>query len=46
MKVTAISIPVLDQEKALNFYTEKLGFIGQEQGIAAEAVTLLESFDR
>lgn len=27
MKVTLISIPVLDQEKALNFYTEKLGFI-------------------
>ncbi len=27
MKVTAISIPVLDQEKALEFYTKKLGFI-------------------
>ena len=27
MKVTIISIPVLDQEKALKFYTEKLGFI-------------------
>ena len=27
MKVTIISIPVLDQEKALQFYTEKLGFI-------------------
>lgn len=27
MKVTIISIPVLDQEKALRFYTEKLGFI-------------------
>ncbi len=27
MKVTVISIPVLDQEKALEFYTEKLGFI-------------------
>lgn len=27
MKVTLISIPVLDQEKALKFYTEKLGFI-------------------
>jgi len=27
MKVTVISIPVLDQEKALKFYTEKLGFI-------------------
>lgn len=27
MKVTLISIPVLDQEKALQFYTEKLGFI-------------------
>lgn len=27
MKVTVISIPVLDQEKALNFYTDKLGFI-------------------
>lgn len=27
MKVTLISIPVRDQEKALNFYTEKLGFI-------------------
>lgn len=27
MKVTIISIPVLDQEKAMKFYTEKLGFI-------------------
>ena len=27
MKVTLMSIPVRDQEKALNFYTEKLGFI-------------------
>ena len=27
MKVTVISIPVLDQEKALRFYTEKLGFL-------------------
>lgn len=27
MRVTIISIPVLDQEKALQFYTEKLGFI-------------------
>ncbi len=27
MKVTLISIPVLNQEKALEFYTEKLGFI-------------------
>ena len=27
MKGTIISIPVLDQEKALAFYTEKLGFI-------------------
>ncbi|MEM9327807.1 MAG: VOC family protein [Bacteroidota bacterium] len=27
MRVTIISIPVLDQEKALRFYTEKLGFI-------------------
>ena len=27
MKVTLISIPVLDQEKAFKFYTEKLGFI-------------------
>ena len=27
MKVTIISIPVRDQEKALKFYTEKLGFI-------------------
>ena len=27
MKVTVISIPVLDQERALRFYTEKLGFI-------------------
>ncbi len=27
MKVTLISIPVLDQEKALKFYTDKLGFI-------------------
>ena len=27
MKVTIVSIPVLDQEHALKFYTEKLGFI-------------------
>ena len=27
MKVSIISIPVRDQEKALKFYTEKLGFI-------------------
>ena len=27
MKVTAISVPVRDQEKALQFYTEILGFI-------------------
>ncbi len=27
MKVTVISIPVRDQEKALQFYTRKLGFI-------------------
>lgn len=27
MRVTMISIPVRDQEKALAFYTEKLGFI-------------------
>ncbi|MDD4968947.1 MAG: VOC family protein [Paludibacter sp.] len=27
MKVKVISVPVLDQEKALQFYTEKLGFI-------------------
>ncbi|WP_343485709.1 VOC family protein [Allomuricauda sp. d1] len=27
MKVTLTSIPVRDQEKALKFYTEKLGFI-------------------
>ncbi|MEM9024473.1 MAG: VOC family protein [Bacteroidota bacterium] len=27
MRVTVIGIPVRDQEKALKFYTEKLGFI-------------------
>jgi len=27
MKVKVISVPVQDQEKALQFYTEKLGFI-------------------
>jgi catechol 2,3-dioxygenase-like lactoylglutathione lyase family enzyme len=27
MKVTLMSIPVQDQEKALKFYTQKLGFI-------------------
>ena len=27
MRVTLISIPVRDQEKALQFYTEKLGFL-------------------
>jgi len=26
MKIRIVSIPVLDQEKALKFYTEKLGF--------------------
>ncbi|WP_420603548.1 VOC family protein [Flagellimonas sp.] len=30
MKVTLISIPVRDQEKALKFYTEKLGFIKKQ----------------
>jgi catechol 2,3-dioxygenase-like lactoylglutathione lyase family enzyme len=27
MRVKVVSVPVLDQEKALKFYTEKLGFI-------------------
>lgn len=27
MKVKVISVPVLDQEKALKFYTDKLGFV-------------------
>ena len=27
MRLTVISIPVLDQEKAFRFYTEKLGFL-------------------
>src|SRR3979411_2016965 len=27
MKVRVIGIPVIDQEKALQFYTEKLGFV-------------------
>jgi len=27
MRITLLSIPVRDQEKALKFYTEKLGFI-------------------
>lgn len=27
MKVKIVSIPVLDQERALQFYTEKLGFV-------------------
>ena len=27
MRISVLSIPVLDQEKALLFYTEKLGFI-------------------
>jgi len=27
MKITILSIPVKDQEKALKFYTEKLGFM-------------------
>lgn len=30
MKVKLISIPVRDQEQALNFYTKKLGFIKQK----------------
>lgn len=35
MRVTLISIPVLDQEKALRFYTEKLGFL-VKQDVALE----------
>ena len=27
MRIRLVSIPVLDQEKALQFYTEKLGFV-------------------
>lgn len=27
MKIRGVGIPVLDQTKALNFYTEKLGFV-------------------
>lgn len=27
MKIKTVGIPVLDQEKALKFYTEKLGFV-------------------
>lgn len=27
MRVTMVSVPVLDQEKALQFYTKKLGFV-------------------
>lgn len=27
MRVTVLSIPVLDQQKALDFYTQKLGFL-------------------
>lgn len=27
MKINLISIPVRDQQKALKFYTEKLGFL-------------------
>ena len=30
MKIKLISIPVFDQEKALEFYTEKLGFIKKQ----------------
>lgn len=30
MRVTIISIPVRDQQKALEFYTEKLGFIKKQ----------------
>lgn len=30
MKIAVISIPVRDQEKALNFYTEKLGFLKKQ----------------
>jgi catechol 2,3-dioxygenase-like lactoylglutathione lyase family enzyme len=39
MKVTLISIPVRDQEKALKFYTDKLGFIKKKD-------TLLEGGNR
>ena len=27
MKIVGVSVPVMDQQKALEFYTEKLGFI-------------------
>lgn len=30
MKITLTSIPVQDQQQALNFYTEKLGFVKNE----------------
>ncbi len=30
MKVKVVGIPVQDQEKALNFYTEKLGFVKKQ----------------
>ena len=44
MKVTLISIPVRDQEKALKFYTEKLGFIKKKDtplGVGNRWLTLV-----
>ncbi|BAO77252.1 VOC family protein [Winogradskyella sp. PG-2] len=44
MKVTLISIPVRDQEKALNFYTKKLGFIKKKDsplGVGNRWLTLV-----
>ena len=44
MKVTLISIPVRDQEKALRFYTGKLGFIKKKDvplGVGNRWLTLV-----
>jgi len=41
MKVTLISIPVRDQEKALKFYTEKLGFIKKKDEPLGEGIRWL-----
>lgn len=49
MRVTLISIPIRDQEKALKFYTEKLGFIIKENQLLENGhrwITLVSKEDQ
>ena len=41
MRITVTSVFVDDQDRALAFYTEKLGFVGREEGIAVHSIALL-----